>query len=702
MTRGPYLSTRNLKAISLASLLFVYLVLALSFFSVSYTETIHRVTMTRTFEQSIFGSEMGDSLAAIGFALLFLSLDFPATRLRLASCTVFGISILGLVMGSEYLLFGGLVTIPLLAGLLVARTLSRKRRNSSINSRSRLDVKRVATAFLIILIILEVGALSRWIVHPALPSEIYGDPTWKFTQLESALFHSFGSLSPVMVILLTFSFLYKNYIVGLIRKPIGDHEKDGEKSSRQDTHLECAEKKNIEYYPADYRLGSNNNIEGSSIGGVSPIVIHRPSKVSHKPSTSEWAILLGAITASIVITLYPHLPGVNESGAGISTDERSYMKWLADLRVVQSEASWGVVSAAFNINDGDRPLSLLLMLFLGDLSGLPDATIVRFLPAFLAPCLVLVSYFLVRHGYLIAKSQTSSKKRKRIIAAVIAIAAAISPQIIVGLYAGFLANWLALIPAILAMLFAVRIFDEAERDQGGNKWKHIVVFSVCLFAALTLAMLFHVYTWGYLVLVVLLFTFISYLFLRKSRTVRKKELLKVIAILVSVIIASILADYAKSSYFGISSGFSRDSFLAGRSFDLGNFNSRLETLDFTLKVYVGGFISNPVILMLAVVWAIKTSYLRAFDRLMFSTIFILSIPILFGTTVIQARMLYVVPLYIPAFMTLLNTPERENRAILYSLVAIVLSLAVSALRATANLYLVVPGGLELEEPFLVS
>ncbi|MGH9879597.1 MAG: hypothetical protein ACRD5H_18365, partial [Nitrososphaerales archaeon] len=350
------------------------------------------------------------------------------------------------------------------------------------------------------------------------------------------------------------------------------------------------------------------------------------------------------VVASTIIMLYHHLPSVNESGTGISTDERAYIKWLDELRIIQARSPDELVSAVFTINAGDRPLSFLIILLLGDLSGLPDATIVRFLPVILAPALVLSSYMFVRHGYLGIKRETISLDRKRTIAAVVAIAAAISPQIAVGLYAGFLANWLALIPAFFAMLFAVRISDEVASSEGERKSLRITTYSVCLFAALALTMLFHIYTWGYIILVLSLFTCISYFSLQRSRSVRKAELLKVTAVLVCVILASIFTDYAKSSYFGVSTGLSRDSLVAGSSFDLTNFNSRWETLDFTLGAYVGGFLSNPVIIMLALIWALKRSYLRGFDRVLFSAIFILSIPILFGTTVIQARLLYVVPL----------------------------------------------------------
>jgi hypothetical protein len=104
--------------------------------------------------------------------------------------------------------------------------------------------------------------------------------------------------------------------------------------------------------------------------------------------------------------------------------------------------------------------------------------------------------------------------------------------------------------------------------------------------------------------------------------------------------------------------------------------------------------------MLALIWALKNNYLRSFDRLVFATLLIFAIPILFGTTVIQARVLYLIPLYIPAVMVLLD--QKRDKLVSYAIVAFALSVAVYALRAVANLYLVLPDGYELDKPFLAS
>ena len=189
--------------------------------------------------------------------------------------------------------------------------------------------------------------------------------------------------------------------------------------------------------------------------------------------------------------------------------------------------------------------------------------------------------------------------------------------------------------------------------------------------------------------------------MRKAGMVTKRNALAVVAVLVGVIAASIITDVAKSAYFSTSSGLTADSFLAGRSFELGNFNSKWEALDFTLKAYVGGFLSHPGILMLALVWALKSSHHRGFERMILSMMFVLSVPLLFGTTVIQARLLYVVPFFIPAVLSVLNMRGVKGIASWVAITALIISMATYSLRAMANLYLVLPEGYELDKPFLV-
>jgi|GEM_PF-2091067 len=706
---SKWLSIGNLKAAALALLLFVYPILALSTASIRYLETIHRITNQQTFDQSVFGSTSGDSTAVLGFFLLFLAVAFRSSVLRIAMIIVFGAGIGTFLAGYEQiLLIAGLATLPILAALLLASALSRNRRSLSATQQTKfslsgfqLDGKRVAVLFLTIIIILEIGALARWVAYPIFPSEMYGDPSWKIAELESALFHVFGLLSPVILLLLAFSFLYKDYIRSFIRK-LSTHQENEEDAIRRQAKSDIKRAGSHEFETEHAFSGSN--IRTAPEQGTSALIMGRSAKLSQKPAVPHMAILIGAMIISIVITLYPHFPGVNQSGTGVSTDEQAYIRWLAEVRNFQSQGlattSPEVISTVFT-DVSDRPLSILLMLVVSDLTAQSDANVVRFLPVFLAPALVLTSYCFVRYGYPIHDHDHNGVRKKEKIAAIVAVTAALSPQIVVGVYGGFLANWLALIPGFLALLFAARISDYAPRVRNnGSGWKWAAIHLLCFFATLTLTMLFHVYTWGFVVLVSLMFAFFSYYSMRKSNAATRGDALKIMGVLVGVIVVSIATDVAKSSYFSVTSGFARDTFLAESSFRLENFNSKWETIDFTLTSYVGGYLSHPGLLLLALIWVSKANYFRAFDRLIFSILFVLTIPILFGTSEIQARLFYLVPLFVPAVLALYELQGEKSTVLKFAVVAIVASMAVYILRAMANLYLVLPEGYELDKPFL--
>jgi hypothetical protein len=703
-----WLNSRNISAISLASLLFLYLIVALSTVEVRYIETVHRISTEKIFNETIFGSRLADSLAALGLLLLFLNSAIRTSIfLRAISVGFFGLGVTALAIGSEILGIVGLITLPLGVGIVVAlqhgRRIDPQARQDSLSSdktRVSFDWRQVGIAFLGIVIIIEGCALVRWITYPIFPTEIYGDATWKFAEMESALFHTFNLLSPFMLVLLAFSFLYKSYLPHLLRK-LARFLRDGQRKRDQlppASKDESSHSTTIHVYPENERLGTSvmDSLKPSMIASLSVKIPH-------------WTILCCALIIGPLITVYPHLPGVNESGMGISTDERHYLSWLSELREVGAVQESNIASftetirAAFMINGGDRALSLLLILGLGSLTGISDAVVLRLiLPGILAFGLVVSTYVFVRHGLHRKEENQEVINKDKKIAAIVAILASFSPQIVVGQYAGILANWFALIPAFFALLLALRITQEGEcSTPNQTNWTRLFLYSLSLFVILLIAMLFHVYTWGYTTLVIILFTAIWYFSIRKSRRVQRKTILKVTAILASVLLASVITDYAKSSYFGTVSGLSQDSFLAGRTFNLENFNSRWDIIHMTLMFYVGGFLSNPVIVILTLLWIIKVNHLTGLDRLIYCMIFLLTIPILFGSDVIQARILYVIPMYIPAVLALVNMRQRSDRTILIAISAVSLSIAVYALRAMANLYLVIPENFELEDDFLV-
>jgi hypothetical protein len=709
-------TAENIQALSLSLLLFTYLILVLSASQIHYTETVHRITVERIFNENLFGSSLADAVAVIGFMLLFFCLTLRNGAVVRSVCILaFALTIIAAIIGLKGVEIAGLVTLPLLAAVVVinprlaitsTRSMEESARVAVQENQKKLNLgmqlpraHQVGLALLLIIIVIESAALTRWLTYPALPTEMYSDASWKFAKLESALLQTFGLLSPLMIVLIAFSFLYKNYVQNFVSKIMHWRHRT--------TKNQLSNLNGKRYEPSV--TNSPASKKSSSFGTqTQALSADKAGKISLRAVAPHWVILSSALIIAPLLVLYPHLPGINQSGSGISTDERSYLNWLFELRKTsESQGSWAAsisetIGAAFMINSGDRPLSLLLMLALSNLSGLPDSYIVRFVfPAILAPAFVASSYIFVRHGlpYDITDSESTAKNKKT--AATVAMIAALSPQIVIGLYAGLLSNWVALIPALFAMLFVIKIINHVERFTFHQASQFPLVFyALGFFACLSLTMLLHIYTWGFVILATILFTGISYISLRNSHFVIRRKLLEVIAILATVVLASIIADYAKSSYFAVSSGLSRDSFVAGGSFNLENFHFRWENLDFTLRTYLGGSLTNPVLLVLALVWLFRANYVNGFDRMLYSMFFILVIPILFGNSGIQARILYVIPLFIPSIAATVSGRENSRGRVMVFFV-VLLSLSVYALHALANLYLVVPEGFELERPFLV-
>ena len=135
----------------------------LSASSVRYTETIHRITVGQSFDQTLFGSQLADSLAALGFLLLFMGLAFRSNLVKLSLTAIFVGGIALFVSGSDLLLAVGIATLPALVATLAIVTVARRsrQRNESSSPLGRADIHRVIGAFLVIIIILEIGALAR-------------------------------------------------------------------------------------------------------------------------------------------------------------------------------------------------------------------------------------------------------------------------------------------------------------------------------------------------------------------------------------------------------------------------------------------------------------------------------------------------------------------------------------------------------------
>ena len=192
-----------------------------------------------------------------------------------------------------------------------------------------------------------------------------------------------------------------------------------------------------------------------------------------------------------MLPVYPYLPGVNPDFQTVSVDEKYYVEWLESLQ------SSSVQNAFTETSGGSRPLTLLLIHSLQTLTGLSAQLVVRFLPLLLGPMLVAAVYYFVRLG-------TGNNRNAASLSALFTV---LSFQFVVGIYAGFFANWLALVTSYIALLFLFRAWERRSRLD------YLILLSI------TITTLFvHVYTWGYLMAVMILFTLLSYVMQRKERT----------------------------------------------------------------------------------------------------------------------------------------------------------------------------------------
>jgi hypothetical protein len=492
-------------------------------------------------------------------------------------------------------------------------------------------------------------------------------------------------LSPVFVVLLAFSFLYRWWILDGLRKvarAMGLAQKD------------IVPRRNENVAPKRPENPPKKVIETPVHGKGSSLVVTQTASTTLTSKHLHRGLLAIALVVAPLLMVYPHLAGINPGGEGVSTDEQYYTLWMNQMRanINAGDGSWAhTITTAFTVNNGARPITLLVILAISNLANVPDLIVIRFLPVALAPALVAANYFLLRQTL---NARQFGPKRVKVFAAIGAVLTIFAPQVVVGEYAGLLANWIALTVAYFAFYLIIRGWESIDRNSA------FVSFGA-LFGILFVTMLIHVYTWAHLLATIMLFAALSFLMARKSVSDAK---LKVLIMLV-VVIASFSIDYGRSLYFNTPAAAEGDSALAS-NIEAHDPSSRWDRLYFTLNAYVGGFLSNPALFLLAMVWIVRAKP-NGLNILMLSMIFMMSIPVTVGSVEFQTRVLYNTPIQIPAVMALMWIGGRAGRLdddkILQKLliVGVIFVMATFALRAMANLPLELPDGVTLERPVLL-
>src|SRR5436309_12638948 len=132
--RASIITIENIKALSLALLLFTYLILALATAQIHYLETVHRVTIEKIFSENLFGSGVADVIATLGLFLLFLCLSFRHAIVMILSIAIFMVAIAATGSGYQAVQIVALTTVPIVAALVLVNIGPRSRRNMTQES----------------------------------------------------------------------------------------------------------------------------------------------------------------------------------------------------------------------------------------------------------------------------------------------------------------------------------------------------------------------------------------------------------------------------------------------------------------------------------------------------------------------------------------------------------------------------------------
>src|ERR1051325_3162753 len=326
---------------------------------------------------------------------------------------------------------------------------------------------------------------------------------------------------------------------------------------------------------------------------------------------------------SLVIALIPHQPQINPNGQQIGVDTDYYVNWINALSHATDYRDF--FHQAFVVQSfGDKPLVLIFLFTITKFLNVADPFfILEHVTMILGPLLVLVTFYLTRE-------MTSNDKQ----ALLASFLTSISFQVTVGIYAGFYANWFALIIGYLSFLFLLRCLKYSSNQD-------LIVFSV-----LIIVLLFtHVHTWSVLVAVmsVLLIVMIKVKQYSKRRT----------ALLLIILLSSVIFDVVRTSMTGSMTGIEKDiEFAKATGTGIEQFALRWSNLTRSVYSFLGGQFSNFIIFSLGLYWAFQSNTRDISTKFLMIFMSIGLIAFLIGDYRVQARIFYDIPFQIPAALAL--------------------------------------------------
>ena len=221
--------------------------------------------------------------------------------------------------------------------------------------------------------------------------------------------------------------------------------------------------------------------------------------------------------------MIPHNPTVNETNQLIGVDTDEYIRWESIL--INSISFDDLINQAFVIISlGDRPITLFFLLLIIEITTVDDPFVIEYFPMVLLPLFILTVFFLTKE--LFSNDTTALFS---------AFLSGVSFHLLVGMYAGLYANWLALIVGY----FAIMLFFKYLK--GSNQ-----KFGIFFFISMIVLLFTHVYTWAIITVVLVIFSIYS---LKVGNNNRKR-----LFFLLSAIAISLVLDIVRIYFTGTSSG----------------------------------------------------------------------------------------------------------------------------------------------------
>lgn len=618
-------------------LLSVYLILyIISFLTVVHLPiypTINRITFFgATVSWSVTGSLQQDMIIMTAIYSAAVLLIFRRlVSLPLAIGTIAIATSVNVVSGqaTDLLAIGFWLTLPILVLLLTIV----KTRNHRLLLYDSIRLGGFFTAFLAVGIALQLIVLARWAIYPSIAGLPYQHWSWHIAHLDTNFFYAIGLLSPYLFLLSAVSFLFKPF-VGQHLHRIGSFLKRN--CSTNSLQLESNFSRIITNFTRFARI-----------------------EIGHIP-----LILITIILFSVALSAYPHSIMISSDLRVLGADIPTYLQWMNRLSGSSNLDSL-LLTSFRDIDGGGRPLSLLAIYSLAALPGESYEAILKYLPTILSPLIVIAVYLFTRGAYPDSKN----------IAIIAAVMTAVSHQVIVGFYAAFYSNWMALIAIYVSSLFLLKSTTTLSRR------------NVSMFAGFSIIALFlHSYTWSYFIIVIVLYLAWTGVQFKKAR-----NSLYPLVILALITLAIVGIDAGKSYAWNTSTGFEKNVSLSTTLISPDEFPLRWLNLNAAFRLHVGGFLTNTIVLGLLLAWAVKADYHNNSDRFLVSSLFVALIPILFGDFTLQARMIYNIPIQIPASIMMYKIYTNSSTSLGKPLfIALLLTQLNYALRSMANMHLIIP------------